>query len=81
MSKRTEEREARRKQRRLKAYEIAQQIAEFSESYWEAMQVIDHVKENFEWGKTRSKAELLPYPVDNWGNKVEMPGAEAPSTN
>lgn len=80
MSQKTEKREERKKQRYLKAYDIAQQIAEFSESYWEAMKVIDYVKENFEWGKTRGKAELLPYPVDNWGNKVEMPGAEAPST-
>lgn len=44
------------------------------------MKVIDYVKENFEWAKTRGKAELLLYPVDNWGNKVEMLGAEAPST-
>lgn len=69
------------KQRLLKAYEIAQEIAEFSESYWEAMHVIEYVKKNFEQSKMKGKAELLPYPVDNWGEKMKMPEAEAPSTN
>lgn len=81
VSQETEKREVRKRQRWLKAYEIAKEIAEFSDAYWEAMMIIDYVKENFEWGKKRGKAELLPYPVDNWGKKVEMPGAEAPSTN
>ncbi|MDE6661984.1 MAG: hypothetical protein K2K46_01450 [Lachnospiraceae bacterium] len=71
----------RERERRLKAYDIANQISEFSESYWEAMTLINYMKENFEWAKTRGKAELLPYPVDRWGNKIKLLGAEAPSPN
>lgn len=70
----------REKEKDLMAYEMAKQIAEFSSSYGEAMSIINRIKGNFEWARERRKPEVPPYPVDNWGIKIEMSGTEAPDT-
>lgn len=60
----------------IKAYELAKEIEKFTTSYSEAIRLIDTIKSNFEWARTRTKVQLPEYPVDSWGNKVIMPETE-----
>lgn len=60
----------------IKAYELAKEIERFTSSYSEAIRLIDTIKNNFEWARTRTKVQLPEYPVDSWGNKVIMPETE-----
>lgn len=69
---------ARKRQRDLKAYDIAKQIADFAETNLEAMDVINQVKNIFNWYYQKQKPEIFPYPIDSAGRKMEMSGAEAP---
>ena len=65
----------------ITAYEIAKQISEATTSYWEAMSLIELIKENFEWAMRRTKPELPPYPVDRFGVKIELPENETPRSS
>lgn len=57
----------------IKAFEMAKEIESFTSSYSEAIRLIDTIKNNFKWARTRTKVQLPEYPVDSWGNKVIMP--------
>lgn len=60
----------------VKAHELAKEIEKFTNSYDEAMSLIDRIKENFVWARSRTKISLPEYPVDRWGQKVIMPEAD-----
>lgn len=62
----------------LKAYELAKTIEEFSGSYIESMRLIERIKSNFEWARERTEVKLPNYPIDKWGQKVNVPETEVP---
>lgn len=64
----------------IKAYEMAKEIERFTTSYIEAIRLIDTIKNNFEWARTRTKVQLPEYPVDSWGDKVILPETEVPGS-
>lgn len=62
----------------IKAHELAKDIEKSTSSYHEAMTLIDRVKSNFEWARERTKVELPEYPIDRWGQKVNIPETKVP---
>ena len=64
----------------IKAYEMAKEIERFTTSYSEAIRLTDAIKNNFEWARTRTKVQLPEYPVDSWGDKVNLPETEVPGS-
>lgn len=61
----------------VKAHELAKEIEKFTNSYDEAMSMINRIKDNFTWARSRTKVSLPAYPVDRWGQKVIMPKTDA----
>lgn len=73
----TVEKEEKIRSRNIRAYEMAKEIAENTETYYEAMLFIDQIRNNFETARSRRGPEVLPYPIDKWGQKIEMPDTKA----
>lgn len=50
------------------------QICDFSETYWEAEQILGDVEMIIKMTRNRKKQTVPETPVDRWGNKLEIPG-------
>lgn len=70
------DKEKRAKERKIMAYKIAKQICDFSETYWEAGQILGDAETIIETARDRKKPTVSETPVDRWGNKLEMPGTK-----
>lgn len=71
------DKEKRDRERKIMAHNIAKQICDFSETYWEATQVLGDAKTIIETAILRKKPTVPETPVDRWGNKLEMPQVDA----
>lgn len=64
-------------ERNIKAHRIANFVCEVAGTYGEALYLLDKANNEVKLSMERKKAEAMPYPIDEWNNKIEMPDMEA----
>lgn len=76
-----EELKQREREKDIFAYGLAKQIADFAKTNAEVPDVIGRIKSIFSRYQRGKKPEIYSYPVNRWGEKLEMPGEESPGMN
>lgn len=67
----------RKTERKIFAYGIAKQIHGFAKDNWEIDDIIGWITWIFKYCREREKTGIPEYPIDRWGNKLEIPSEES----
>lgn len=67
----------RKTEKQIFAHSIAKQIHGFAKDNWEIDDIIGRITWIFKYCREREKTGIPEYPVDEWGNKIEIPSEES----
>ena len=62
----------RKTEKQIFAHSIAKQIHGFAKDNWEIDDIIGRITWIFKYCREREKTGIPEYPVDEWGNKLEI---------
>lgn len=62
----------RKTEKQIFAHSIAKQIHDFAKANYEMDSILEMVAWNLKYCRRLEKTDIQEYPVDEWGNKIEM---------
>ena len=67
----------RKTEKQIFAHSIAKQIHDFAKANYEMDSILEMVAWNLKYCRRLEKTDIPEYPVDEWGNKIEIPSEES----